>query len=325
MLSVLGVDLGGTKIAVGPVDHEGTQLAPPIVAQTPSSDATSLLAGLSSTLRRALSEFDRFAPGAVGLACAGTVDAARGEVITSPNLPLRDAPVAAMLQVAVGVPVFVENDGNAAVLGEVVAGAAVGLRHVVMLGLGTGVGGGLFLEGRLYRGANGAAGELGHTVVQPGGPPCRCGQRGCLEMYASGPALARYASARARDVERDPGGELLSLRERGELTGASVARLAGQGHPGAIEAVKQLADWLGIGLVNLTNTFDPEMIVVGGGVSGLGEMLLHPAREWVRKDAMPPGRDRVRVEAARLGNNAGLVGSALLAWQMLDDGQEPSG
>jgi glucokinase len=315
MLSVLGVDLGGTKIAVGPVDREGVQLASPITALTQSTDATSLLAGLGSTLRRALSEFECFAPGAVGLACAGTVDGERGEVITSPHLPLRDAPLAAMLQVAVGVPVVIENDGNAAVLGEVAAGAAIGLRHVVMLTLGTGVGSGLFLDGRLYRGANGAAGEIGHMVVQAGGLACRCGQRGCLEMYASGPALARYAGARARDPERDPDGALLALRETGELHGAAVTHLAREGHPGALEAVKQLADWLGIGMANITNTFDPEMIVVGGGVSDLGEMLLGPARESVRKNAMPPGHDRVRIEVAKLGNRAGLVGGALVAWQ----------
>lgn len=309
--------MGGTKIAVGPVDRDGVQLAPPITALSQTTDAEALLAGLGATVRRALVEFERFAPGAVGLACAGTVDGVRGEVVTSPNLPLRDTPMAALLQVAVGVPVVVENDGNAAVLGEVVAGAALGLRNVVMLTLGTGVGSGLFLDGRLYRGAHGAAGELGHMVVQAGGLACRCGHRGCLEMYAAGPALARYASARARDPERDPGGALLSLREKGELHGAAVTHLAREGHPGALEAVRQLGDWLGIGLVSVVNTFDPEMIVIGGGVSDLGEMLLQPARESVRKNAMLPGRDCVRIEAAKLGNKAGLVGGALVAWQAL--------
>ena len=173
----------------------------------------------------------------------------------------------------------------------------------------------MFLDGKLYRGANGAAGEIGHLVVQAGGLVCRCGNRGCLEMYASGPALARYASARARDPERDPDGALLALREKGELQGAAVTHLAREGHPGALEAVSQLAEWLGVGLVSITNTFDPEMIIIGGGVSDLGEMLLGPARECVRKNAMPPGRDRVHIEAARLGNRAGLVGAGLVAWQ----------
>jgi len=322
MLSVLGVDLGGTKIAVGPVDREGTLLAPPIVAPAQSSDASSLLDGLTSTLQQALAEFEQFAPSAVGLACAGTVDGARGEVIKSPNLPLRDAPLAAMLQVAVGLPVVLENDGNAAVLAEVVAGAAVGLRDVVMLTLGTGVGGGIIVDGRLYRGANNAAGEIGHMVVRAGGLACRCGHRGCLEMYASGPALARYARARAKDPARDPGGALLTLRKHGGLHGAAVARLAREGHPGALEAVDQLAGWLGVGLVSLTNTFDPQMIVIGGGVSGLGESLLQPAREYVRNNAMPPGRDQVQIEIAALGNTAGLIGGALVAWEVLSGSRD---
>ena len=312
--------MGGTKIAVAPVDRGGIQLAPPVVALSLKEDADALISGLEALLRRALAEFDRFSPSAIGLACAGTIDAGRGEVVTSPNLPLVDVPLAPMLQVSLGMPVALENDGNAAVLGEALAGAAVGLRNVVMLTLGTGVGGGLFLDGQIYRGAAGGAGELGHTVVQMGGLPCHCGNRGCLEMYASGPALARYASARARDVERDPDGALLALRERGELNGGMVAKMAREGHQGAVEAVRQLGDWLGIGLVNIANTFDPEMIVVGGGVGELGELLLHPAREHLRKFAMPPGRDHVQVAAAKLGNKAGLVGAGLAAWKAFGDG-----
>ena len=318
MISVLGVDVGGTKIAVGPVDRAGTQLAPPVVALSQTSDEESFLLGLEAVLRRALKEFERFEPGAIGLACAGTVDRARREVVSSPNLPLVSVALGPTLQEALGMPVVLENDGNAAVLGEALAGAAAGLRNVVLLTLGTGVGGGLFIDGKLYRGAHGGAGELGHTVVQMGGIPCRCGNRGCLEMYASGPALARYASSRARDPERDPNGTLIALRERGELNGGVVSKLAREGHPGAIEAVKQLADWLGIGLVNIANTFDPDMIVVGGGVGELGELLLRPAREFLRRTAMPPGSEEVQVAAAKLGNRAGLVGAALATWEVVE-------
>ena len=317
MLSVLGADVGGTKIAVGPVDPVGAQLAPPIVDLSRTEDTESFLAGLETTLRRAMTQFADFAPGAVGLACAGTVDSDRGVVVTSPNLPLREVPLAPPLREAFGVPVVLENDANAALLGESVAGAAQGLRHVIMLTLGTGVGGALLLDGRLYRGAGGAAGEFGHTVVQMGGLPCRCGMKGCLEMYASGPALARYASARVRDPERDPGNALLHLREQGLLSGGAVARLAREGHRGAVEAVQQLAEWLGVGLANLTNIFNPEMIVVGGGVGELGELLLRYAREHLMKNAMPPGKDQVRLAAAELGNKAGLVGAGLAAWELV--------
>lgn len=318
--------MGGTKIAVGPVDPAGAQLAPPIVDLSRTEDSEAFLSGLEATLRRALTTFERFSPGAVGLACAGTVDTDRGVVVTSPNLPLDEVPLAALLQEALGIPVILENDANAALFGESVAGAAVGLRHVVMLTLGTGIGGALLLDGRLYHGAGGAAGELGHVVVQMGGLPCKCGMKGCFEMYASGLALARYAGSRVRDPERDPGGALLRLREQGQLSGGAVARLAREGHRGALESVRQLADWLGIGLANLTNTFNPEMIVVGGGVGELGELLLYHAREYVKCNAMVPGRDQVQVVSAKLGNRAGLVGAGLAAWEALQGaGEAPAG
>lgn len=319
MTSVLGVDVGGTKVAMGPVGQDGTELASTLVERTSTEDEASFLAGLEASLRRALTHFERFEPKAFGLACAGTVDTERGVVVASPNLPLADAPVASALEKALGFPVVLENDVNAAVRAEATMGAAAGLRDVVMLTLGTGVGGGLWLDGHVYRGANGGAAELGHIIVRAGGLPCLCGSRGCLEMYTSGRALVRYAAARAGDPKTDPSGELTALQEQGRLTGGAVARLAMAGDKAALDAVNELAHWLGVGLVNMTNAFDPEMIVVGGGVGALGELLLSPARELVRKLAIPPGRDGVRIAAARLGNRAGLVGGALTAWQALGE------
>ncbi len=315
--SVLGVDVGGTKVAAAPVDRTGAMLGEPLVEPSETSSTEAFVSALEATLLRALAEFKEFAPLAVGLACAGTVDAAQGVVNTSPNLPLVEVPLARLLTEGLGVTVVLENDAKAAVWAESVTGVAAGLRHVVLLTLGTGVGGGLLLDGRVYRGAGGGAGELGHIVVQAGGLPCGCGGRGCLEMYASGRALVRYASTRVRDPELDPEGALLALREAGQLTGGAVARLALQGHPGALEAVEQLAGWLGIGLVNVSNALNPEMIVVGGGVGELGELLLGPAREFLRRNAMAPGKDQARVVSAKLGNQAGLVGAGLAAWEAL--------
>ena len=313
---MLGVDVGGTKVAAGPVDAAGALRAPPLVESSGAADATSFLAGLESTLRRAMALFADHNPRGIGLAWAGTVDSDRGLVVESPNLPLQQIPLAGVLRDALGIPVILENDVNAAVLAEATAGAAAGLRHVVMLTLGTGVGGGLLLDGKLFRGAGGGAGELGHTVVAAGGEPCPCGSRGCLEMYASGGALVRYAGARAGDPGLDPDGGLLRLREAGKLTGRAVTDMAREGHPGALAAVRELAGWLGIGLVNVTNIFDPDMILVGGGVAELGELLLEPAREIVRRTAMSPNRD-VRIATAALGNTAGLVGGGLAAWAAL--------
>jgi len=319
MISVLGVDVGGTKVAMAPVDRAGNQLAPVLVDASRTEDQAAVLAGLETSLKHALSEFERFEPKAFGLAWAGTVDSQRGIVVASPNLPLQNVPLAFLLEKALGLPVVLENDVNAAVRAEATVGAAAGLRHVVMLALGTGVGGGLWLDGRVYQGANGGAAELGHMIVRAGGLPCPCGSHGCLEVYTSGRALVRYAAARAGDPALDPSGELTALQEQGRLTGAAVTRLAAAGDRAALDAVHELARWLGAGLVSVTNVFDPDMIVVGGGVSDLGELLLAPARDAVRKLAMRPGRDKVRVEVAHLGNRAGLVGGALTAWHVLGD------
>jgi glucokinase len=313
------VDVGGTKVAVGPIDREGRELAPVFVDATRTADEAAFVAGLESTLRQALVEFEAFRPKAFGLACAGTVDTERGMVVDSPNLPLQNVSLAFTLEKALGLPIVLENDVNAAVRAEATLGVAAGLRHVVMLALGTGVGGGLWLDGRVYRGANGGGAELGHIIVRAGGLPCPCGSNGCLEMYTSGRALVRYAAAQAGNAETDPSGGLTALQEQGRLTGGAITRLATAGDRAALEAVNELARWLGVGLIGLTNIFDPEMIVVGGGVGDLGELLLVPARELLRKYAMRPGRDSVRIESAVLGNRAGLVGGALTAWQVLGE------
>ena len=318
MTSVLGVDVGGTKVAVAPVDRDGKELAPALVEPTRAEDRGAFLSGLEATLKHALVEFESFAPRAIGLACAGTVGVEEGVVFASPNLPLTDVPLAGLLRGALGVPLFLDNDVNAAIRAEATIGVAAGLRHVVMLTLGTGVGGGLWLNGRVYRGASGGAAELGHVIIRAGGLPCPCGSHGCLEAYASGRALVRYAAARAGDKAKDPSGELTSLLEQGRLSGGAITRLARTGDRAALEAVHELGQWLGVGLVSMTNAFEPEMIIVGGGVGDLGELLLAPAREVLRELALPPGRDRVKIASARLGNHAGLVGGALAAWDALD-------
>jgi glucokinase len=313
---VIGVDVGGTKVTAGPVDRFGRILAAPIYEPSITTDTDSFVCGLRETLRRALAEFASFGPMAMGLACAGTVDAARRLVVTSPNLPLRRVPLAELLGASLGVEVVLENDVNAAVLAEATVGAAAGLRHVVMLALGTGVGGGLVLNGLLYRGVGGGAGELGHTIVAGGGELCRCGARGCLEMYASGRALARYAEERAGNDVEDPEGVLAQLSVEKALDGEAVGRLVGEGYPGAVAAAQELAHWLGRGLVGITNAFNPEMIVVGGGVADMDEIVLGPARQYLHNTAMAPGKDQVRVVRAALGNTAGIVGAGLAAWEV---------
>lgn len=325
MSVMLGVDVGGTKMAFGLVRRDGSLVGEPWEEPTRTESSDAFVGGLVAAVRGGLDRGDEQVAG-VGLGCAGTVDWGRGAVIESPNLPIADLPLAGLVSDSVGVPVVLDNDANVATWAEVRAGCARGLRHVVMLTLGTGVGGGLVLDGRLYRGATGCAGELGHTIVMAEGDLCACGRRGCLERYASGTALERFATEIAQATDRaerpdrsavDYGRELLRLHRDGELNGETVGRLAQAGDPAALDAVRRVARWLGLGLANLANIFNPEMIVVGGGLSSLGDLLLEPARAILQEMAIAPNKDVARVAKAELGTNAGVVGAALVAWEEL--------
>jgi glucokinase len=336
MRVVLGVDIGGTKIAVAPVDRDGLPVAP--VSRTPSDarGEAEFLEGLSRSL--AHSADAARASGhevmAVGLGCAGTVSRDEGLVVESPHLPLTRTPVARFVADRLGLPIVLDNDANVAGLAEARVGAAAGLRHVVMVTLGTGVGGGLVLGGRVYRGTTGAAAELGHMVVAAGGRACRCGREGCLEAYASGTALERTATELVRGAGRlsavegweavrglapgitDPVDvSAMSARvSEGRLSGEAIGSLAASGDAGAQAVVAIVGVWLGVGVANLANIFEPEAIVVGGGLSSLGEPLLAPARKVLKSVALSPSRDASLVMAS-MGSEAGVVGAALMGWE----------
>ncbi|GAB4244959.1 MAG: ROK family glucokinase [Thermoleophilia bacterium] len=316
---MLGVDLGGTKIAVGAVSEDGSVRGGIIERPTEKAGPEELAGALLQILREAR---ELLAPDAlgVGVGSAGTIDWSRGRVMQSPNLPLADFPLAERVGRGVGLPVALDNDANVATLAEARVGVAEGLEHVVMLTLGTGVGGGILLNGRLYRGKAGGAGELGHMVVAAGGQPCPCGRRGCLEQYASGTALERFAEnlALGSGTTAEYGQALRELIENDDLTGRTVGRLALAGDAAAGDAVARVADWLGVGLANLANIFNPEMIVIGGGLAELGETLVEPARRVMRESALRPNGEMAAVEAAVLGNRAGVVGAGLVAWEELE-------
>jgi glucokinase len=220
-----------------------------------------------------------------------------------------------------GLPVFVDNDANVAALAEHRYGAAKGTRYSVTLTLGTGIGGGMVLDSRLYHGFAGAGAELGHMVIDLNGPPCQgnCPNHGCLETMASGTALAREARAFA---EADPGSSLGSALAAGrELNGLYVTEMAHDGDRHAIELIALIGRRLGVGLANYVNIFNPEVIVIGGGLIAAGELLLTPAREEMERRALPFPRDLVRVTAAHFGSDAGLIGAAALAFDGLEDRQ----
>ncbi len=233
------------------------------------------------------------------------------------NLPLADIPFADIMAERLDLPVFVDNDANVAALAEHRAGAARGASEAVMLTIGTGIGGGLILGGEPYRGAIGAAAELGHVVIDMDGPPCQgnCPNRGCVESLASGTALAREALRLAR--ERPESGLGRALADGRELAGPLVTELAHDGDSAAIEVLDLIGSNLGVAIASFVNIFNPEVVVIGGGVIGAGELLLGPAREVVAARALPPSRDEVRIVAAQFGVEAGMVGAAALAFEGL--------
>lgn len=293
-MTTIGVDLGGTKLIAGAVGGDGE-----VLFRRYRRIAGLSRADLLGTIEAAVVEAATAVGGAAaaGFGIPALVDRRSGSAITCNHLPLDGIDFGEVMRSRLGMPVAVDNDGNCAALAEWRRGAAAGTRDAVMVALGTGIAGGLILDGRLYRGAVGAGAELGHMVVDQDGPACfgDCPGRGCLEALASGSAIARDAVAVGLPAD-----------------GAEVTRLALEGDETAVALLRMTGQRLGAGLAGLAMIFNPEVLVVGGGVMAAGELLLKPAREELRRRAMEPSRG-VRVVAAGLGEDAGMVGAALLA------------
>jgi glucokinase len=253
---------------------------------------------------------------AIGIGAAGWIDAARSTVLFAPNLAWRNEPLREKISQAVGLPVVVENDGNVAAWAEFQFGAARDAHDsMALFTVGTGIGGGLIIHGQLVRGAHGIAGEMGHTVIVADGLPCGCGRRGCIEQYASGKALVRFAKAGALG-QPDDAGRLLALAGGvvEQINGPMVTRAARDGDPVALAAFEQIGHWLGIAMADCVQVVDPQVIVIGGGVIDAGELLLQPARRGFEAALAQRGRLPVaEIRGALLGNVAGVVGAADLA------------
>jgi glucokinase len=311
----IGVDMGGSKLLAGAVDaelsvHHRTQR--PLIGL----DQAALLDVAVDAVEeaRALADGEVAAVG-FGIPC--TIDQRTGRAVIAVNLPLADIVFAEVMAERLGLPVFVDNDANLAALAEHRRGAAAGCTEVVMLTVGTGIGGGLVLGGQLYRGASGAGAELGHTVIDLNGPPCQgnCPNRGCLEVMASGTALAREA---ARIAGERPGSALAAAQADGQaLVGPLVTELAFDGDAAAVEVLELIGTRLGVAIASFVNVFNPEVVVIGGGVMAAGDLLLGPARAAVAERALPPGRDQVRIVTAAFGVEAGMVGAGALAFDGL--------
>jgi glucokinase len=291
----VGVDVGGTKIVAGVPGPDGRLLDREDRPTPDRASAPAVVEGLIADAVEALRA--RHDVSAVGVAAAGFVDAVGARVRFAPHLSWRDEPLRDRLGARLGLPVQVANDANAALWGEARFGAARGAEHVLMVTLGTGIGGALLVSGRLHTGRNGMAGEFGHMRVVPEGRPCECGHTGCWEQYCSGKALARFA----RDAGSDASGPLLT-------------EAASHGEPVALGAFAEVGRWLGVGLADLVAAFDPDLVLVGGGVSAAGDLLLGPARRTFAEALVGSGhREEPRILVAGLGPLAGLVGAADLA------------
>jgi glucokinase len=307
----IGIDIGGTKVAAGAVDERGSIVAS-ARRDTPSHDPTQIEETIADVVRELQATHD---VEAVGIGAAGFVDASRSTVIFAPNLAWRDEPLRKAVEARCGLPVVVENDANAAAWAEARFGAGRGEEYLVVLTLGTGLGGGLVIDGQLYRGRLGVAAELGHITVEPGGRRCGCGGRGCWERYASGRALVREAQEIA-SLSPAIASRLLDLAGgRPEaITGLAVTEAAQDGDEGALEAFRVVGTWLGHGMAAMAAVLDPGMFVLGGGVSSAGELLREPAMRTLQERITARAyREVPTVRIAELGPEAGIVGAADLA------------
>jgi glucokinase len=311
MALTVGIDVGGTKIAGGVVDERGTVLET-ARRESPATDTDAIGQSIEELVGELRSTHDITA---VGVGAAGFVDSRRSTVMFAPNLAWRDEPLRSHLEKRIGLPVVIENDANAAAWGEFTFGAGEDVSDSLLVTVGTGVGGGIVLNGELHRGAFGVAAEIGHMRVGPGGRICGCGNRGCWEQYASGTALvrdtrdqAREGSLIARTLVDRAGGDVDAI------TGPLITQAAHEGDAFAREQLASLGRWLGEGIASLAAVLDPAVVVIGGGVSEAGDLLLGSVREHFRANLTGRHyRPELEVRAAMLGNKAGVIGAADLA------------
>jgi glucokinase len=308
----IGVDIGGTKVLGAVVDRNGEVLAQSR-QDTPAADTAEIVRRVVSVIRELRESHE---VGSIGVGAAGWIDVSRSTILFAPNLAWRNEPLRDLIQAEVDIPILMENDGNVAAWAEFTFGAARDADDsMVLITVGTGIGSGIVLGGNLVRGANGIAAEIGHVVTVPGGHLCGCGRLGCLEQYASGNALVRYAQQSAKD---DPESATALLGLAGgaveAINGPLVTRAARAGDPASLAAFDQIGYWLASGLADLVQVLDPQVIVIGGGVIEAGDLLMAPVRRYFDEALAQRGRLPVgEVRPALLGNKAGVVGAADLA------------
>lgn len=303
----IGIDIGGTKIAGALVDADGAIVLEDRVP-SPAGDPEAMVDAVVDLIQRLSANHEVIG---AGVAAAGFIDANQSTIIYAPNISWRNEPFKAKLEAKLDIPVIIENDANAAGWAEYRYGAGRGYKHMIMLTIGTGVGGAVITDSHMLRGGFGIAGELGHLRVVPDGIQCGCGQRGCLESYASGSALLRAAKALAGSGSEE-GKRLREIEiEAGQLTGLEVYKAILEGDAGALRILRDLGAWLGQAIGSLVAVLDPEVVVIGGGVSAAGDLLLDPIREAYLEHLPARGyRPELKITTAEFVNDAGVVGAA---------------
>jgi glucokinase len=311
---VLGIDIGGTNLVVGSVSEDGSRIVATASEPTHAeAGATDVLERLVRLAERAIAATRKEIAGAeilgVGVGAPGPLDTKRGIVLLTPNLGWVNLPLRQIIHDRLGLPAALDNDANCAVLGEWWVGAARGARHAIGITIGTGIGGGLILDGKLYHGASDVAGEIGHTTIDTEGRRCKCGNYGCLEAYASGPNIALRA---VEEIEAGAVSRLPSLvgGDLSKVTAQTVYQAAQDGDDLALEVVNDTARFLGVGIGNLLNVFNPEAVVVCGGVTLAGDHLFVPLRREVARRAFKPAVTACRIVPGELAGTAGVYGAA---------------
>ncbi|HET7789972.1 MAG TPA: ROK family protein [Gemmatimonadales bacterium] len=310
MRYIVGVDLGGTNIVVGAVAEDGSEVVGQVEESTHAEEgADAVVARIVRLVQASIAQAKGKEVAGVGIGSPGPLDTARGIVLLTPNLGWRNMPLRDRVSSAVGLPATLDNDANCAIFGEWWRGAARGARHVVGLTIGTGIGGGIVLDGQIYHGTSDIAGELGHMTIDLNGRRCKCGNYGCLEAYASGPAIAARAvegieSGAETTLPQYVGGDLA------KITAQVVYEAARDGDDYARDVVMETAKILGAGVANIINIFNPEVVVICGGVTHAGDRLFVPLRSEARRSAFKPAVDVCRIVPGALPGTAGVYGAA---------------
>ena len=314
-MKYVGVDIGGTNLKAGLVDENGVLLATQKMKVASIADddglawtVASLVQELAHTVNISVSDV-----ASVGVGVPGTVEIRSGSINYTCNLPLRNVPLRKLFHRYLSIPLYIENDANCAALAEFMVGAGRDSKRFVTITLGTGVGAGIVHNGKIYHGANGMAGEVGHMVIQRGGLPCPCGRHGCWEQYASATALKRMTAAALAAHPHSILAQVVAENE-GRVSGQSAFIAARRGDPVGQQICDEYVDYLACGVVNVVNIFQPDTLAIGGGVSNEAEeQLLLPVQQRMARESIPCGRDRrTRIVKAELGNRAGIIGAALL-------------